>query len=110
MAMALSLANHFSTKGKDASSSDVEMDEEEPNWILPEKRSREKYSPLRSSMVFRSRSVHDLRVDLAASADDEPCDVSNDWGEGDVNASVEWAMSATNNSSSSDGGGGMASW
>lgn len=76
------------------------MEDDEPNWILPVKRSREKYSPLRSRIVHLSRSVHDLRVDLAASADG-PCDESNRCA-GVENAVAGWAMSATDNSSDSD--------
>ena len=41
------------------------MDVEEPNWILPEKRSSVKYSPLRLRIVLRSCAVHDLRRDFA---------------------------------------------
>ena len=67
--MALSLDNHFSIKGVDALSSGVRIDEDEPNCIFPEKRSKLKYSPLRPRMVFRSRAVHDLREDFACSTD-----------------------------------------
>lgn len=73
------------------------MEDDEPNWILPEKRSSLKYSPLRSRIVFRSRAVHDLRVDFAWSAD-------GDGGRRDaleVNAMTLWQAAKRASSSTS---------
>ena len=65
-----------------ASSSGVRMEDEEPNWILPEKRSSEKYSPVRLRILLRSVWVHDLRLALSA-------DGVRGWrGDCDVNAAV----------------------